>query len=205
MSCGVLEIRKSPGTATDRGDWELPDNMRRGLARRLRADRRGPREAPPREAPAAVEHGQGGVLRLLQASGLPPVRLGTPQARQARPQRRAALHGSAPSLPSLRPSESGTRVPRRARRRAPRGPSGTRRARRRRTPRPPLSGPRGHPRAACGWGRGTCGELRSTAPGHTRGAAAPRRSRGAHGPEGGVVSARRPPMWPESSMELRLA
>ena len=38
-----------------------------------------------------------------------------------------------------------------------------------------------------------------------RGAAAPRRSRGAHGPEGGVVGARRPPMWPESSMALRLA
>ena len=32
-----------------------------------------------------------------------------------------------------------------------------------------------------------------------------RRSRRAHGPEGGVVGARQPPMWPESFMALRLA
>ena len=97
----------------------------------------------------------GSVAAPPQGASLPPA----PGARRARragrgdlnlvgrarrePPRGRAVHGSAPSLPSLRPSESGTRVPRRARLRAPRGPSGTRRARRRRAPRPPLSGPRG--------------------------------------------------------------
>ena len=97
----------------------------------------------------------GSVAAPPRGASLPPAP-GTRRARRAgrgdlnlvgrarrEPPRGRAVHGSAPSLPSLRPSESGARAPRRARRRAPRGPSGTRRARRRRAPRPPPSGPRG--------------------------------------------------------------
>jgi len=154
----------------------------------------------------------GSVAAPPRGASLPPAP-GTRRARRAgrgdlnlvgrarrEPPRGRAVHGSAPSLPSLRPSESGTRAPRRARRRAPRGPSGTRRARRRRVPRPPPSDPRGtlEPPAAGDEEPAAASALHGAGP-HAR------RSRGAHGPEGGVVGARRPPMWPESFMALRLA
>ena len=52
--------------------------------------------------------------------------------------------------------------------------------------------PTGHPRAARGWGRGACGERCSTAPGHTRGAAAePMAPRGAWWARGGRPCGRR--------------
>ena len=134
---------------------------------------------PRRGAPACPP--APGARRARRAPGAGDLNL-VGRARRE-PLRGRAVHDSAPSLPSLRPGESGTRAPRRARLRAPRGPSGTRRARRRRAPRPPPSGPRGHPRAA------RAGDVEPAASAlHGAGPHA-RRSRRAHGPEGGVVGA----------------
>lgn len=108
------------------------------------------------------------------------------------PPRGRAVHGSAPSLPSLRPSESGARSPASCA-----TPCASRAERHETSVR--ASGaattsvwPTGHPRAACGWGRGARGERCSTAPGHTRGAAAePMAPRGAWWARGGRPCGRR--------------